>query len=52
MKVISFISLISFGLVFFLISLLNDPGDELFGFLSGLGQQFKRNHVEHLNRLV
>ncbi len=38
--------------MFFLVRLLDNPGDELFGLLSGFGKQFERNHVEHLDGLI
>jgi hypothetical protein len=38
--------------VFFFVGFLDDPSDELFGFLSGFWKQLEGDHVEHLNGLV
>jgi hypothetical protein len=38
--------------VFFLVGLLDDPSDELFGFLSRFWKQLEGNHVQHLNGLI
>ncbi len=42
----------SLGFVFFLVSFLDDPSNELFGLFSGFWQQFEGDHVKHLDCLI
>lgn len=34
------------------VGLFDDPGNELFGLLPGLGKQLERNHIKHLYGLI